>query len=97
MQRHGIETDHDKYIQNYSYYMMDIVKLWMSGATFNEICSMTKIFEGSIIRNFKRLEELLRQLTSAATVIGNTEMINLFGQGIYLIKRDIVFANSLYL
>lgn len=93
----GIDTKQEKYIAKFSYELMDIVKMWMSGKTFIEICESTSVFEGSIIRCFKRLEELLRQLTSAAAVIGNTDLVDLFSQGIFLIKRDIIFANSLYL
>ncbi|KAI5150315.1 ATP-dependent RNA helicase DOB1, partial [Enteropsectra breve] len=90
----GINAVVEDYLENFSYELMDVVKLWMGGSTFVEICETTSAFEGSIIRTFKRLEELLRQLTDAAQVIGNTELVNLFGQGIFLIKRDIVFANS---
>ncbi|OQS54677.1 hypothetical protein EHP00_2695 [Ecytonucleospora hepatopenaei] len=97
MVKNKLEISLEEYTANFNYYMMDIVKLWMSGVSFGEICQNTKVFEGSIIRAFKRLEEVLRQLSNAATVIGNYELVNLFGQGIYLIKRDIVFANSLYL
>lgn len=87
----------EEYLKKFSYEMMDIVRMWMSGKTFVEICESTAVFEGSIIRTFKRLEELLRQLSSAAAVIGNSELVDLFGQGIFLIKRDIIFANSLYI
>jgi ATP-dependent RNA helicase DOB1 len=45
----------------------------------------------------RRLEELLRQLVQAAKVIGNTELEAKFAEGITRIKRDIVFAASLYL
>jgi ATP-dependent RNA helicase DOB1 len=45
----------------------------------------------------RRLEELLRQLCAAAKTIGNSELENKFSQAITLIKRDIVFAASLYL
>lgn len=93
----GIEVRQDEYLRRFSYELMDVVKMWMSGCTFVEICESTPAFEGSIIRTFKRLEELLRQLSNAAAVIGNNELVDLFGQGIFLIKRDIVFANSLYL
>lgn len=93
----GIEIAAETYLEKFSCEMMDIVKMWMSGFTFIEICQSTQIFEGSIIRTFKRLEELLRQLSNAAAVIGNSDLVDLFGQGIFLIKRDIVFANSLYL
>ena len=43
------------------------------------------------------LEELMRQLCSAANSIGNTELEAKFTEGIKRIKRDIIFAASLYL
>lgn len=54
-------------------------------------------FLGSIIRCMRRLEELLRQMVQAAKNIGNTELENKFAESIKLLKRDIVFAASLYL
>lgn len=77
--------------------MMDVVNAWCNGATFSQICKMTNIFEGSIIRCMRRLEETLRQLMQAAKAIGNSELENKFAEGIRSIKRDIVFAASLYL
>lgn len=56
---------------------------------------MTSIFEGSIIRCIRNLEELLRQCCNAAKVIGNNELEGKFSEGIGKIKRDIVFAASL--
>ena len=66
------------------------------------LCKMLKVtneisFSGSIIRCMRRLEELLRQMVEAAKNIGNTELENKFAESIKLIKRDIVFAASLYL
>ena len=43
---------------------------------------MTDVFEGSIIRCIRRLEEVLRQMCQAAKTIGNTELENKFSQGI---------------
>lgn len=97
MQQCGLEINQEEYFGRFSCEMMDVVKMWMSGYTFGSICESTPIFEGTIIRVFKRLEELMRQLSDGAQVIGNGELADLFGQGIFLIKRDIVFANSLYL
>ncbi len=54
-------------------------------------------FPGSIIRCMRRLEELLRQMVQAAKNIGNSELENKFAEAIKLMKRDIVFAASLYL
>ncbi|WUR03302.1 ATP-dependent RNA helicase MTR4 [Vairimorpha necatrix] len=97
LKKHGIEGNPKKYLRKFSYEMMEIVRMWCKGHTFLEICSSTEIFEGSIIRTFKRLEELLKQLSNAGRVIGNTELENMFSNGIVKIKRDIVFSNSLYL
>lgn len=38
------------------------------GADFNSVCEMTTMFEGSIIRACRRLDELLNQLATAAHV-----------------------------
>lgn len=76
---------------------LQVVYAWSKGAKFSEVMKMTKAFEGSIIRAIRRLEELLRQLTLAAKSIGNTDMEEKFAAGVVAIKRDIVFAASLYL
>jgi len=77
--------------------MMDIVYAWVKGAKFVDICKLTDIFEGTIIRCIRRLEELMRQMSSAAKLIGNTELEDKFQDGIAKLKRDIIFAASLYL
>lgn len=87
----------EDYVEKFKPHMMDIVYAWCKGAKFADICKMTNIFEGSIIRTMRRLEELLRQLCSASKAIGNTELEAKFAEGINKIKRDIVFAVSLYL
>jgi ATP-dependent RNA helicase DOB1 len=76
---------------------MDIMNEWVNGASFLKICSMTTIFEGNLIRYIRRLEELLRQMSCAAKAMGNTSLEEKFNEGIVKIKRDIVFAASLYL
>jgi ATP-dependent RNA helicase DOB1 len=85
------------YSQSFRTEMMDVVFAWSQGSKFSDICKMTDIFEGSIIRAMRRLEELLRQMCAAAKAIGNTELENKFAESISCIKRDIVFAASLYL
>lgn len=87
----------EEYIDSFKPFMMDIVFSWCNGATFSDLCKETDIFEGSIIRCMRRLEELLRQMVQASKTIGNTDLEDKFNQGIKLIKRDIVFASSLYL
>ncbi|KAM0678285.1 Exosome RNA helicase MTR4 [Binucleata daphniae] len=97
MKNCGIDIEISSVLKRYSYELMDVVELWVRGYSFTEICNKTNVFEGTIIRCFRRLEELLKQMCSAARNIGNTELENLFAMGISKIKRDIVFASSLYL
>lgn len=92
-----LQLDEDEYVEKFKPYMMDVVLAWCKGASFLNLCKMTDIFEGSIIRCMRRLEELLRQMCQAAKTIGNTELENKFSEGIRLLKRDIIFAASLYL
>ncbi|EDV98757.1 exosome RNA helicase MTR4 [Drosophila grimshawi] len=92
-----LNLDEDNYVEKFKPFLMDVVLAWCKGSTFLSVCKMTDIFEGSIIRCMRRLEELLRQLCQASKTIGNTDLENKFSEGIRLIKRDIVFAASLYL
>ncbi|CAF0782847.1 unnamed protein product [Didymodactylos carnosus] len=92
-----IDMDEERYVDSFKPYMMDVIKAWVDGQNFSSICKMTTIFEGSIIRCIRRLEELLRQMCCAAKAIGNSELEAKFTEGTQKIKRDIVFAASLYL
>ncbi|XP_062269315.1 exosome RNA helicase MTR4 [Platichthys flesus] len=92
-----LDIDEETYMNQFKPHLMDVIFAWANGATFAQICKMTDVFEGSIIRCMRRLEEVLRQMCSAAKAIGNTELENKFAEGITKIKRDIVFAASLYL
>jgi ATP-dependent RNA helicase DOB1 len=58
---------------------------------------MTDVYEGSLIRLFRRLEELLRQMAQAGKVMGSEELSAKFEESLTKIKRDIVAAQSLYL
>ncbi|KAF9793576.1 hypothetical protein SFRURICE_021593 [Spodoptera frugiperda] len=92
-----MEIDEDEYVGKFKCTLMDVVLTWAKGASFLQICKMTDVFEGSIIRCMRRLEEVLRQLCQAAKNIGNTDLENKFSEAIKLLKRDIVFAASLYM
>lgn len=58
---------------------------------------MTDAYEGSLIRLFRRLEELMRQMAEAAKVMGSEELAEKFNTSLKMIRRDIVSAQSLYL
>ena len=58
---------------------------------------MTDVYEGSLIRMFRRLEELLRQMAQGAKVMGNSGLEENFDTALKSLKRDVVAAQSLYL
>jgi len=78
--------------------MMEITMAWCKGAKFSEICDMSEsIFEGTIIRSMRRLDEVISQLVESAKIIGNNELRDKFIESQANLKRGIVFAASLYL
>jgi superfamily II RNA helicase len=58
---------------------------------------LTDVYEGSLIRMFRRLEELLRQMAQGAKVMGNSDLEEKFEIALTKLKRDVVAAQSLYL
>ena len=70
------------------------VLAWVNGAKFVDICTMTKQFEGSIIRVIRRLEELCRQLADAAKAVGDEALERKFKDASARMRRDIIFAGE---
>lgn len=58
---------------------------------------MTDVYEGSLIRLYRRLEELLRQMAQASKVMGSPDLEKKFEDALTKVRRDIVAAQSLYL
>ena len=92
-----IAVDEEEYVKSFNPELMEVCYAWCAGAKFSEVCRLTEVFEGSIIRVIRRLEELLRQLASASMAIGNTELKARFEEGADKIRRGVVFTASLYL
>jgi ATP-dependent RNA helicase DOB1 len=51
------------------------------------LSKMTDVYEGSLIRMFRRLEELLRQMAQAAKVMGSDELEKKFEDSLSKVKR----------
>nr|CDJ94252.1 DNA RNA helicase and DSH domain containing protein [Haemonchus contortus] len=92
-----LEIVEDEYVESFKPGMMDVVFQWANGASFGEVMKNTDIFEGSIIRCLRRLEEVLREMVNAAKSMQNQALEEKFEDARVRIKRDIVFAASLYL
>uniref|UniRef100_A0A158R3R5 ATP-dependent RNA helicase DOB1 n=1 Tax=Syphacia muris TaxID=451379 RepID=A0A158R3R5_9BILA len=92
-----LDIDEEQYVESFKPQLMDVVYEWCSGASFAQISQKTEIFEGSIIRCMRRLEELLREMVNASKAMGNRDVEAKFEEGRVKLKRDIVFTASLYL
>ena len=77
---------------------MKLRRDWKVHGKANISCSkLTDVYEGSLIRMFRRLEELLRQMGQGAKVMGNEELEAKFDSALTKVRRDVVAAQSLYL
>ena len=72
--------------------LMDMARRWMDGAPFSEIMRMAngerKMYEGSIVRAFRRVQEFLRSLSAGARVVGETELERKFDAAADAMIRD---------
>ena len=91
------DQEEDEFVEQYKPYTMALVHAWCQGASFSQLCKMSDYFEGGIVRCMRQLEETLREMTLAARAIGSADLEDKFSEAIRLLKRDIVFAASLYL
>ncbi len=112
-QESKLTVNEEEYLKSFKYELMEVVFAWSKGATFAQIwydrsnlsaygttnlgSKMTDVYEGSLIRLFRRLEELLRQLAQASKVMGSEELEQKFTAALELVRRDLVAAQSLYL
>ncbi|UZJ57277.1 hypothetical protein CBS101457_006597 [Exobasidium rhododendri] len=77
-------------------HMIPVAHAWAKGMPFAEICTMTDIAEGTIVRVITRLDESCKELRDAARVIGDADLWSKMESCMELIRRDVIFAGSLY-
>ncbi|ORX86527.1 antiviral helicase [Anaeromyces robustus] len=92
-----LEIDEEKYIESFRKNLINAMYAWGSGEPFANICKLSELYEGSIIKVIKSIDELLQQLVKAAHVINNIELENKFKEAIKQNHRGIAFSASLYL
>ena len=85
------------YCDSFKPTLMDAVATWASGGTFQQAVDRTEMFEGSLIRAIRRLDEVLGQLGGAAEAVGDAGLAARFADASKAIRRGIVFAASLYI
>ncbi|GAW81999.1 ATP-dependent RNA helicase [Plasmodium gonderi] len=93
----GMNINLKDYLDKFKSAIMPIVLLWVRGYSFMEILTDSQIYEGSIIRTLRRLDELLRQMICAFRGINNESMCEILTTATKKLRRGIPFSPSLYL
>ncbi|CAH0728414.1 unnamed protein product, partial [Brenthis ino] len=76
--------------------LVRVVYEWALEKPFSEIVDLTDVQEGIIVRCIQQLHELLVDVKDAAVAIGDPKLQAKMMEASTAIKRDIVFAASLY-
>ena len=93
----GMELPPEDYVRGaLSMGLVWVTYEWALGKEFKEICEGTEVMEGTIVRTIIRLEECCREFKDAARVMGNPSLLKLMEEASFMIKRDVIFAASLY-
>ncbi|KAH9626614.1 hypothetical protein KSS87_005465 [Heliosperma pusillum] len=94
----NLPIDPEEYAQdNLKFGLVEVVYEWAKGTEFADICELTDVPEGLIVRTIVRLDETCREFKNAASIMGNSALYKKMEAASNAIKRDIVFAASLYI
>merc|ERR1712137_842153 len=97
MRDQKMQIDVNEYVSKLRPQLMQVILSWLQGKLFSEIMRECSVYEGSVIRVMRRLDELVRQLAHAAHIISNKDLEDKLNRGRDKLKRGIIFAASLYL
>jgi len=92
-----LPVDVEEYTGTLKPQLMAVTLAWLEGKKFQEIMGQCDLYEGSVVRAIRRLEELARELVVAAKTIGNHDLEKKLLEARGRLKRGIIFAASLYL
>ncbi|KAL5266555.1 hypothetical protein ACHWQZ_G003808 [Mnemiopsis leidyi] len=82
--------------EQFRFGLVEVVYRWAKGEEFSQIMQYTDVDEGTIVRCITRLDEVLRCIKDVARIVGDVDFEKKMEQASLTIKRDIVFAASLY-
>ncbi|CAI5439776.1 unnamed protein product [Caenorhabditis angaria] len=76
--------------------LMEVVYHWASGMPFSKIMELTDAQEGLIVKCIQRLDEVCKDVRNAGRIVGDPALVEKMEEVSASIRRDIVFAASLY-
>lgn len=92
-----LTKDEAEFLERKRFALVNVVYEWARGMSFKEIMEISPEAEGTVVRVITWLDEICREVKTASVIIGNTNLHLKMTRAQELIKRDIVFAASLYL
>lgn len=92
-----LTAEEQDFFERKRFALVNVVYEWARGMTFKEIMELSVEAEGTIVRVITRLDEVCREVKSAALIIGDSALHAKMSEAQEKIKRDIVFCASLYL
>eukprot|EP00516_Mucochytrium_quahogii_P006056 CAMPEP_0203754358 /NCGR_PEP_ID=MMETSP0098-20131031/7960_1 /ASSEMBLY_ACC=CAM_ASM_000208 /TAXON_ID=96639 /ORGANISM=" , Strain NY0313808BC1" /LENGTH=1330 /DNA_ID=CAMNT_0050645317 /DNA_START=642 /DNA_END=4631 /DNA_ORIENTATION=- len=86
--RFRVEVDPDYVEISVNFALMEAVYEWARGMPFRDICKLTSLEEGSIVRCITRLDETCREVRNIAQIVGDAALFKKLEDASELIKRD---------
>ncbi len=80
-----------------NFHLCDTVYRWAIGFDFTDAIFESGAPEGTIVKTIMRLNMLMTNVKSVCRLMGNSELEKRIDSAVEMIKRDIVFCQSLYL
>ncbi|KAJ1929280.1 Antiviral helicase ski2, partial [Linderina pennispora] len=93
---YGLPVSIEEYQREFRFGLMEVAYEWARGMSFQNITMLTDTQEGIIVRCILRIDDVLKNCMSAALLVGDTELKLKLQAASEMIRRDIVFAASLY-
>ncbi|KAK9827734.1 hypothetical protein WJX81_007278 [Elliptochloris bilobata] len=91
----GLDILPDEFVRStLRFGLVEVVYEWAKGTPFKDICELTDVMEGSIVRAVVRLDETCREFRDAARVMGNVALFQQMEAAQAAIKRDVVPLNK---
>ena len=92
-----VDTDCEKE-KRLNYYFYELIYSWAAKQPFLDVVkSAPGLDEGTIVRMVNCVERMTQHIKAAARVMGDSKLSQRMEECSVLIKRDIIFAPSLYL
>lgn len=101
-QKYGMMQCAQDFVDELHFGLMSVTYEWAQGKALKDVVEGTNIQEGIIVRTLQRLDEVIADIRSAAELFGDqslgdgSSLVEKMEQTSKCIRRDIVFAGSLY-